>query len=298
MAHLALVGSHAPVGEQVCVQVAQLLKQLPAEVASMWLNAVVPQDVCDQVVFGGVGLFTHATLPSLLVTSNIDIIAFINVDIETQLFSTGRPTSRSSIAAPVTLSELLSGVESAGGEVHDWPGHEKWEWQQAVVERGEVWRVEEERRRRPYGGRTERLLFHLHRCIHAWVWVTPGQRPVMKLQPVKVDHTGEGLWRWRGNESRWEAEGDIGEVHRLLTAAVFCLLCRSVRRFTLIGFHLERSSFAFLGSLPLDIMCTPGAQHGEESRQAKCAVGVCGGGYVGVSGRGEMCGLNIEGRGM
>lgn len=82
VAHLALVRTHALVGEQVRVQVAQLLKQLSTKVASMWLNAVVPQDVCDQVVLGGVGLLTHTALPPLLVSSHIDIVAVVNVDAE------------------------------------------------------------------------------------------------------------------------------------------------------------------------------------------------------------------------
>lgn len=163
MAHLALVGPHALVGEQVCVQVAQLLEQLPAQVASVGLDAVVSQDVRDQVVFGGVGLLTHATLPSLLVSSHIYVITFIHVDVETQLFSAGHPTSRRSVVAAVPGAEVLLWVERAGGEGHDGAGHEYGVWEEAVVERWEVGWAEEERRGRPKRRRTEGLLFHLLR---------------------------------------------------------------------------------------------------------------------------------------
>lgn len=163
VAHLALVGPHALVGEQVCVQVAQLLKQLPTQVASMWLDAVVPQDVRDQVVLGGVGLLTHTALPSLLVSTHVNIIAVIHVDVETELFSTSRPTARRSVMATVPGAEVVSWVERTRGEVHDRAGHEEGVWEEAVVERWEVWRVQDERRGRPNRGRTERLLFHLCR---------------------------------------------------------------------------------------------------------------------------------------
>lgn len=93
----------------------------------------------------------------------------------------------------------------------------------------------------------------------------------MKLQSVELDHTRDGLRRWGRNVARWEGEADVGEVHRLLTAAFVCLLCFSVRRFTSLGVHFKRSSFAFLGSFLLGIT---GAKHGKESRGAECTVGV------------------------
>lgn len=133
VAHLALVGPHALVSEQVCVQVAQLLEQLPTQVASMWLDAIVPQDVCDQVVLGGVGLLTHTTLPSLLVSTHVYVITVIHVDIETELFSTGRPSTRRSVTAAMPGTEVLSWVERTGGEVHDGARHEEGVWEEAVV---------------------------------------------------------------------------------------------------------------------------------------------------------------------
>ena len=163
VAHLALVGPHAPVGEQVRVQVTQLLEKLPTEVAPVRLNAVVAQNVRDQVVLRGVGLVAHTTLPPLLITSDIDVIAVVYVDVEPELLSAGRPASSSPVADAMTRSEVLSGVESTRGEVHDGPGHEEGVREEAVVERWEVRRVEKERRGRPDRGRTERLLFHLHR---------------------------------------------------------------------------------------------------------------------------------------
>lgn len=72
----------------------------------------------------------------------------------------------------------------------------------------------------------------------------------------------------------WEGEVDVGEVHRLLIAAFVCLLYSSVRRFTSLGVHFERSSFALLGSFFLGIT---GAEHGEESRWAERTVGVSAG---------------------
>lgn len=163
VAHLALVGPHALVGKQVCVQVTQLLKKFPTQVTSMRLDAVVPQDMCNQVVLGGVGLFTHTTLPSLLVSTHIYIITIVHMDVETELFSTGRPTARRSVTAAMTRAGVLSWIERTSGEVHDWAGHEEGVWKEAVVERWEVGRVEEERRGRPHRGRAERLLLHLHR---------------------------------------------------------------------------------------------------------------------------------------
>lgn len=129
----------------------------------MGLDAVVAQDVRDQVVLGGVGLVTHATLPSLLVTSDINVIAVVDVDVEPELLATGCPTSGTSIVGAMTRSEVLPGVESTRREVHDRPRHEEGVWEEAVVKRWEVRRVEKKRRGRPNRGRTERLLFHLHR---------------------------------------------------------------------------------------------------------------------------------------
>lgn len=161
VANLTLVRPHALMCEQVCVQVAQLLEQLPTQVAAMWLDAIVAQDVCDKVVLGGVGLLTHPTLPALLVASDIHVVAVVHVNVEAKLLRAGRPASRRSVTG--TGADVLSGVESTGGEVHDGPRHEEGVREEAVVETREVWRVEKERRWRPNRRRTERLLFHLHR---------------------------------------------------------------------------------------------------------------------------------------
>lgn len=163
VAHLALVGSHAPVGKQVCVQVAQLLEQLPAQIASMWLDTIVPQDMCDQVVLGSVGFLTHTTLPSLLISSHVHIVTVIYMDAEAKLFSTGRPTAWRYFMASMPGAELLSWVERTRGEGHDRAGHQYGVWQEVVVERWEVGRVEEKGRGRPNRRRSERLLFHLRR---------------------------------------------------------------------------------------------------------------------------------------
>lgn len=86
------------------------------------------------------------------------------------------------------------------------------------------------------------------------------------MQCVQLDHTRDGLRRWGGNGVRWEGEGDVGEVHRLHAAAFVFLLSG---RFTPLGVHLERSSFAFLGSLPLGVAWT---NHGKEGGGAERAV--------------------------
>lgn len=54
VAHLALVWPCALVGKKVGVQVAQLFEQLPTQVAAVRLDPAVAQDVCDQVILGGV----------------------------------------------------------------------------------------------------------------------------------------------------------------------------------------------------------------------------------------------------
>lgn len=191
----------------------------------MWLDAVVTQDVCDQVILGCVGLLTHSTLPSLLVSANVHIVAVIYVNIETELLSAARTTSRSSFTGAMTGAEVLSGVETTRGVVHDRTRYEEGVWEKAVVERWEVGRVKKQRRGWPDGGRTEWLLFYLHRKIHIW-------RSVLKLQAVELDHARDGFWRWRGKRARWEGEGNVRQVHCLLTAAFFCLLCLLLRRFT------------------------------------------------------------------
>lgn len=89
VANLTLVRSHALVGEQMCVQVTQLLEQFPTQVTAMGFDSIVAQNVCDQVVLGGVGLVAHAALPPLLVASDVHIVTVIHVDVQPKLLSTG-----------------------------------------------------------------------------------------------------------------------------------------------------------------------------------------------------------------
>lgn len=164
VAHLALVGPHSLVGEQVCVQMAQLLEQLPAQVAAVRLDAVVAQDVGDQIVLGGVGLLAHAALPPLLVPSHVYVITVVHMDIEAKFFGSGRPaTWRGPLMAALPGAEVFSWVERTRGEGHDGARHEYGVGKEAVVNGGVVGRAEEERRRRPDGGRTEGLLLYLRR---------------------------------------------------------------------------------------------------------------------------------------
>jgi hypothetical protein len=46
----------------------QLLEVSAADEAEVWFDALMVQHVHDQVVFGGVGLVTLVTLPSLVVS--------------------------------------------------------------------------------------------------------------------------------------------------------------------------------------------------------------------------------------
>lgn len=161
VANLALVGSHALVCEQVCVQVTQLLEEFPAQVTPVRLDAVVAQDVRDQVVFGGVGLFAHAALPPLLVSSHVHVVAVVHVDAEIELLGAARAAAGGRVLAAMPRSEVLSAVERAGRDGQDGVGHEDGVGQEAVGERGEERRVEEEGRWRP-DRRTERFLFQGH----------------------------------------------------------------------------------------------------------------------------------------
>lgn len=78
----ALVGPRTLVGQQMGLEMTGLLEELPTMWASMWFNAIVSQDVCDQVVFGGVRFITHAALPALQTISHIYAIGFINLYVD------------------------------------------------------------------------------------------------------------------------------------------------------------------------------------------------------------------------
>lgn len=61
-----------------------LLEELPAVWAGMWLDAVVAQDVRDQVVLGRVGFITHAALPALQTVPHVDTVRLVNLDVNVQ----------------------------------------------------------------------------------------------------------------------------------------------------------------------------------------------------------------------
>lgn len=135
VAHLTLVGPHALMCEQVCVQVAQLLEQLSTEMTPMWLDAIVTQDMCNQVVLRGVRLLAHPTLPPLLIPTDVHVVAVIHVDTEAQLLCAAHFISGSSLPSDLIGTELLFSVESGRGEVHERPGHEVGIWEKVVGER-------------------------------------------------------------------------------------------------------------------------------------------------------------------
>lgn len=59
-----------------------LLEKLPAMWAGMWFDAIVTQDVCDQVVLGGVGFFTHAAFPALQTIPHVYAVGFVYLDVD------------------------------------------------------------------------------------------------------------------------------------------------------------------------------------------------------------------------
>lgn len=111
VAHLTLVGPHALMCEQVCVQVAQLLEQLSTEMTPVRLDAIVTQDVRDQVVLGGVRLLAHPALPPLLIPADVHVVAVIHVDAEAQLLCAARFIARSFLPSDLIGAGLLLRVE-------------------------------------------------------------------------------------------------------------------------------------------------------------------------------------------
>lgn len=81
----ALVGPRTLVGQQVGLKMTGLLEELPTMWTCVRFDAVVAQDVCDQVVLGGVRFIAHAALPSLQTVSNVHAVRLVNlyVDIQT-----------------------------------------------------------------------------------------------------------------------------------------------------------------------------------------------------------------------
>lgn len=164
VAHLAFVRPHALVRQQVRVQVTQLLEQLPTQVAPVRLDPIMPQNVCDQVILRRVGLLTHSALPALLVAPDVHIVALIYVDIETYLLGVGAGpiARRDDISVSRSGPEVFSWVENTRGEVHYRARHEVGIWEETVVQRGEVRRMEEIGRGGPHRSGTDRFLFDLH----------------------------------------------------------------------------------------------------------------------------------------
>ena len=80
----ALVGPRTLVGEQVGLKMTGLLEEFPAVWTGVWFDAVVAQDVCDQVVLGGVRFITHAALPALQTISHVHTVRFIDLDVDIQ----------------------------------------------------------------------------------------------------------------------------------------------------------------------------------------------------------------------
>lgn len=81
LANSALVGSSALVGQQVGLEVTGLLEELATVWTCMWLDAIVAQDVRNQVVLGGVGFIAHPALPALQTISHIYAVRFIDLDV-------------------------------------------------------------------------------------------------------------------------------------------------------------------------------------------------------------------------
>lgn len=78
----ALVGPRTLVGQQVGLKMAGLLEELPTMWTGMRFDAVVAQDVRDQVVLGGVRFVTHAALPALQTVSDIYTVRLVDLDVD------------------------------------------------------------------------------------------------------------------------------------------------------------------------------------------------------------------------
>lgn len=50
----------------------------------MWLDAVVTQDMCNQVVLGRVRLLTHAALPPFQALTDIHAVRLVDLDVDVQ----------------------------------------------------------------------------------------------------------------------------------------------------------------------------------------------------------------------
>lgn len=87
----ALVRPCALVCQEVCLQVARLLEELPTMWAGMGFYAIVTQDMRYKVIFGRVGLFAHAALPALQAFANIYAIGLVDLNVDVQSVNAASP---------------------------------------------------------------------------------------------------------------------------------------------------------------------------------------------------------------
>lgn len=67
---------------------AGLLEEFAAVWTCVWLDAIVAQDVRDQIVLGGVRLLTHAALPALQTLANVHAVGLVDLDVNVQSVDT------------------------------------------------------------------------------------------------------------------------------------------------------------------------------------------------------------------
>ncbi len=67
---------------------AGLLEEFAAVWTRVWLDAIVAQDVRDQIVLGSVGLFAHAALPALQALTDVHAVRLIDLDVDIQSVDT------------------------------------------------------------------------------------------------------------------------------------------------------------------------------------------------------------------
>lgn len=97
-----------------------LLEELPTMWTSVRFDAVVAQDVSDQVVLGGVRFITHAALPALQTISHVHTVRLIDLDVNIQPVHSAATVSTGSLgvrrllmlptSAPVCPHHALAAV--------------------------------------------------------------------------------------------------------------------------------------------------------------------------------------------
>ncbi len=63
---------------------AGLLEEFAAVWTRVWLDAIVAQDVRNQIVLGSVRLLTHAALPALQALADVHAVGLIDLDVDIQ----------------------------------------------------------------------------------------------------------------------------------------------------------------------------------------------------------------------